>query len=83
MATQVRIRRRGRIRSLMVAATAAALCLIPATTASAEPRSASSSVVSEARDDAVLPMETDWTLVAFSGLTALGIGSVIVKKAGI
>ena len=87
MATQVRIRRRGRIRALMVATGVAAICLLPASAASADTRAASSTsssvLVSETRDEALLPVQTDVTAVAIAGLAALGIGSVVVKKAGI
>lgn len=88
MATQVRIRRRGRIRAFVVAGCAAALCLVPsgvafADTTSSTSRASSAITVSESQEGALLPMETDVTLLVVTGLAALGIGSVVVKKAGI
>ena len=88
MATQVRIRRRGRIRAFVVAGCAAAFCLVPSGLAFADTSSsasgASSAVsFSDTRSDALLPLESDIALLAVTGFAALGIGSVVVKKAGI
>ena len=88
MATQVRIRRRGRIRAFVVASCAAAFCLVPsgvafADTTSSTSRASSAFTGSETQGDALLPMETDVAVLVATGLAALGIGSLVVKKAGI
>lgn len=88
MATQVRIRRRGRIRAFVVAGCAAAFCLVPSGVAFADTTSSASSAssaisVSETPEGALLPMESDVALLAVTGFAALGIGSLVVKKAGI
>ena len=80
MATQVRIRRRGRIRLLVVATFAAALCLVPAGAASAV---TAQSTPADSSDNPALTIETDATFLAVAGLAALGFGTVVVKKAGL
>lgn len=86
MATQVRIRRRGRTRALFVAGCFAALTVVPASAASAAPRhSASASVApTETTNGALLSFDgSDLVLLSLSGAAALGIGSIVARKADV
>lgn len=85
MATQVRIRRRGRTRAFFVAGCFAALSVVPASAALATPRHSASAVApTETTNGALLPFGgSDLALLSLSGIAALGIGSMVARKADV